>query len=527
MPLHSDSTQLLKAIPSVLEGVSVHVLDGAGAWADSFGERPAGAEQVRVAFPQGELVAEVPSATPALELVEALLATVAERERLEGDMLSMNGSALRLLEQVSIMGETLPKLPAAGSDDEIAALGARACHRAAGVEHVVYVAGHRGKDYCEVVVHDAGEGVCVEDLGLEPLNPVHPVEGLLREVLEADGLVLRNVPEGERLGEPGSVEYLASRQVLGVPVTYGAGEKLVTLGALLLIDRACQASELVEVHDAELGNEEGQIVESFAAMLGAVLGARKGALLSQELSTAQTIQQQVLPDGPMVLDGFDVAAGYFACGAVGGDYFDYVPLADGRTMVVVADVSGHNLASGMVMVGARAMLRTLATVHDRPEEVFTQVAQRMHQDLTRTERFLTAASVTLRPNGRAIEYVSAGHNDLMVYRVATDTVERCSSEDVIFGFVPEPQYRARQLVLEPGDCVLLYTDGISEATNLQDEMFGEERLSAVFAQLAPNRSAQRILDGLVAELDRFRRGQVRGDDVTAVVIRCTHEGGGR
>ena len=98
---------------------------------------------------------------------------------------------------------------------------------------------------------------------------------------------------------------------------------------------------------------------------------------------------------------------------------------------------------------------------------------------------------------------------------------------MIFGFVPEPEYGARQLVLEPGDCVLLYTDGVSEATNLQDEMFGEERLSAVFAQLAPNRSAQRILDGLVAELDRFRRGQVRGDDVTAVVIRCTHEGGGR
>ena len=527
MPLHSDSTQLLKTIPSVLEGVSVHVLDGAGAWADSFGEKPAQAEQIRVPFPQGELVAEVPQATPALELVEALLATVAERERLENDMASMNGSALRLMEQVSIMGETLPRLPAAGTDDEIAALVARACHRAAGVDHVVYVAGVRGKDYCEVVVHDAGEGVDVESMDLEPLNPVHPVEGLLREVLEADGVVLRKVPEGGHLGQPGSVEYLAGRQLLGVPVRYGAGEKRVTLGALLLIDRATLPAELGEGHDPELGNSESEIVESFAAMLGAVLGARKGTRLSQELSTAQTIQQQVLPDGPVELDGFDVAAGYFACGAVGGDYYDYVPLADGRTMVVVADVSGHNLASGMVMVGARAMLRTLATVYDRPAEVFTQVAQRMHQDLTRTERFLTAASVTLRPNGRAIEYVSAGHNDLMVYRVATDTVERCSSEDVIFGFVPEPEYRARQLVLEPGDCVLLYTDGVSEATNLQDEMFGEERLSAVFAQLAPNRSAQRILDGLVAELDRFRRGQVRGDDVTAVVIRCTHEGGGR
>ena len=140
------------------------------------------------------------------------------------------------------------------------------------------------------------------------------------------------------------------------------------------------------------------------------------------------------------------------------------------------------------------------------------------------ERFLTAAAVALRANGRTVDYVSAGHNDLMIYRAATQSVERYASEDVILGFLPAPTYTARQLELEPGDCVLLYTDGITEAVDQAEEMFGEERLAAQLAALASDSSAQQILDGLVAELDRFRDGQRQGDDVTAVVIRCTEQG---
>jgi sigma-B regulation protein RsbU (phosphoserine phosphatase) len=172
-------------------------------------------------------------------------------------------------------------------------------------------------------------------------------------------------------------------------------------------------------------------------------------------------------------------------------------------------------------------LRTMALVHDQPEQVFSRVADLMYEDLTRTERFLTAAAVALQPNGRTVDYVSAGHNDLMVYRANSDSVERLESEDVILGFLPKPEYSARQLQLEPGDCILLYTDGIPEAVDQVGEMYGEDRLSQLFAQLAPNHTAQRILDGIMQELDVFRRGQMGTDDVTAVVIRCTDEGNKR
>ncbi|MFT7535858.1 MAG: hypothetical protein ACI85K_001811, partial [Hyphomicrobiaceae bacterium] len=157
MTIHPDSNALLKAIPLVLEGVSVDVLDTDGVSSVSFGSKQANAQEVRIDVPSGALVASICAEDPSLELVRSLLTSIAERERLESDMESMNGSALRLLEQVSMMGEALPRLSAGGDDTEIAALGARACHRAASVQRVVYVAGDPQKDYCDVVVHDAGE----------------------------------------------------------------------------------------------------------------------------------------------------------------------------------------------------------------------------------------------------------------------------------------------------------------------------------------------------------------------------------
>lgn len=511
MSLHPDSDQLLRAIPSVIDGVRVRVEER------DLGRQP-GVDEVRVALPTGALVAELPPSSGAQALVESVFEAIARRERLEQDMESMDGSSVRLLEQVAMLGEALPRLSAGGDDAEVVSLGARACRRAACVERVVYVSVDAGRELCTVVAHDA------EAAGGQPLADAYPVEGLLQDVLGSGDVVLCDLHAGQPLGAPGSIERLAQRQVLGVPVGYGSGDKRVTLGALLLIDRASSAETMAGMFEDDLGSPEVQVAESFAAMIGAVLGARNVARLGKELSMAQTIQQQILPGGALELGGFDVAAGYFACGAVGGDYFDYVPLADGRTMVVVADVSGHNLASGMVMVGARAMLRTLATVHGEPAEVFAELARRMYQDLTRMERFLTAAAVALRPNGRALDYVNAGHNDLMVYRAASGAVERCESEDVILGFLPTPSYTARQLVLEPGDCVLLYTDGVTEAVDQAEEMYGEERLAARFAALAPGATAQAVLDGLVADLDQFRGGQPPGDDVTAVVIRCTGEG---
>jgi serine phosphatase RsbU (regulator of sigma subunit) len=471
LTIHQASTALLATIPRVMPGVCVHVIDGDGGAAITFGAGTG-------------------------ELVQALLGAVAARERLESDMQSVLGKFEVMQEQLYSYADELPKI-SSGDETQIASGGAEACQRATRVRRVIYLGYQPGKNSCE--------------------------EGFLAEVLSGDGVVVCDVPAGGRLGEPGSAEHLARSQVLGVPVKFGADDKRFLIGALLLIDKLPRDDQPAG-HFQRFDHEEWQIAASYAAILGAVLGARKLAELKKEMKMAETIQRQILPQGPPSLAGFDVAASCLPCGAVGGDYYDYVPLADGRTLVVIADVSGHNLASGMIMVSACSMLRTLASMHREPAQVFEELAARMHGDLTRTERFLTAAAVAMRPGDGSVDFVSAGHNDLFVYRAATDRVERVASEGTILGFVACPTYAQRHLVLSPGDCLLLYTDGITEAMDDNGEMYGEERLAHVFARLAPDQSARRILDGIVEDLERYRRGQVGADDVTAVVLRYGEPG---
>lgn len=522
MPLHESSTRLLERIPEVVADLSIELREVTGE-ACRFGDAVGGDAAARVDLPTGgELLLHAgPGGEVAAEFVTSLLQLVADRERLESDMASMSDSSLQLMEVVSEIGSALPKL--AGGTDEAATaqVAVDACSRAARAKRVVYLSMLPNKGLCEVkaaVTHPSVSEDERDDPSLSLDAHVSANEGLLGEVLGHGDLLQRSVDPERRLGEPGKPEYLAQELVLAVPVTYGHEDKRSTIGVLVLCDRVSGVGEPGE-QVGQFLQAEVEVAQMFALMLGAVIGARKTAELGKELTTAQAIQRQILPDRPVKVAGFDIAADYQACGAVGGDYFDYVRMADGRTMVVVADVSGHNLASGMMMVSARATLRTLAAVRSSPVQVFEEVASTMFDDLMGTERFLTAAAVVLEADADSVEYVSAGHNDLMVYRAATDCVERIASESTILGFLPAPSYESRRVELAPGDCALLFTDGITEATDECGDMYGEDRLCCVLAQLAQRGSARAIVDGVVASVAEFTRSQTGSDDITAVVIR--------
>ena len=535
MSLSPGSTELLKSISGFVPGVGVRVIADNGSELSRFGDvGSAGSEEYRCAIKGAEIIAslgEVDSAAAAL--VSSMLALIKMHERLEDDMESMDRGSSAIQETLFQLTDTLPRLSSGADDHSIAMLGASACKVAASVEHVMFADCAPGKGSCSIVMDSAS------DSGDDNAAPESVVRGcqdsIVAEVLaleEGDAVVLRKVSDGARLGMPGSPEHLARRQVLGVPVTYHAGGRRVVLGALLLLDKVETAFSQADKQAAEkqwpmMGSEETQIAESFAAMIGAVLGARKTAELGKELSMAQAIQRQILPRRSLQLTGFDVAADYQACGAVGGDYFDYVPMADGRTMVAIADVSGHNLASGMMMVSARATLRSLASVCSSLAKFFDDFAASMYDDLTSTERFLTAAAVAMTPNERRVEYVSAGHTDLLVYRAASGEVESVAAEQTILGFLPEPSYASRYIDLDVGDCLLMFTDGITEAVDVNGEMFGEERLRALLVSAAPGRSSREIVGQIFSEVSDFHHDDVASDDVTAVVIKCTGEGGVR
>ena len=335
--------------------------------------------------------------------------------------------------------------------------------------------------------------------------------GIVGEALRSGDTVVLRPARGRPAAE--DPEGLGEREVLGVQVGYDAGGRRVCLGAILLFDKAHPGY----AQQAQLGSEEGQVASSFASMLGAVLGARQTAELGKELSMAQAIQGQILPARPAAVRGFELAGDYRTSGDVGGDYFDYVPMADGRMLVIVADVSGHNLASGMMMVNARATLRALAGNGSDGAHVFTALAGSMYQDLVRTEQFITAAGVVLREGDRRVEIVNAGHNGILHYRVRDRAVRTIGDSSPILGFLPRVDYSPLPVELAPGDCLLMYTDGATEAMDANGEMFGEERLADVLARAA-GRGARGVVDAVLQAVRQFQEPQRRGDDVTVVAI---------
>ncbi|MEE9125845.1 MAG: PP2C family protein-serine/threonine phosphatase, partial [Planctomycetota bacterium] len=397
--------------------------------------------------------------------------------------------------------------------------GLRALMVAVSVERALYLRMNHDLGQAEVLVQ-----VLAQDAGLPLVEPYTGDE----LVFESDGDsvmwravrgpgtgILESVVDPDSLGPIGCPERLAQRQVIAVPVRYGSGDKAVTMGALLIMDKRANAYST----STELGSQETKLASSVGAMLGSVLGTRKVAEFGKELEMGQDMQQQILPSGAPDVVGYDLAGLCTTSAHVGGDYYDFLPLRDGRTMIMIADVSGHNLPSGMMMVSARTTLRLLALQETDCRKIFDELASSMFSDLIKTERFITAAAVTIEETSHRLQIVNAGHNPTMIYRAATDEVEELMADNTVLGFMPAPTHHMLEAELAPGDFVLLYTDGVTESMNIDGEMFGEERLKGVLRSSALG-SATNILSAVFGAVEFHADKTSNEDDITAVVIKA-------
>lgn len=467
------------------------------------------------------LVVTFPRASEAVwqPFVDAWLAVELERQQLEDDLESMSASSLALLEETSMVGHVMTELATGDTEERIVQLGLESLLVGASAERVAYFRYNGSDDVFEFVVQ-----VVYDEIGrravAEPYAGATELggDGLLGAARSANasGCLWR---KNEHSTEGDGPEYFAAREVLAMPVFFGHRAEL--LGVILVYDKRETSYSSVTT----FGSHETKMAGGLASMLAAVLGARKTAELGKELKMANAIQTQILPDRAARVNGFDLAGRCETSGAVGGDYFDYLEMSDGRTLCVVADVSGHNLASGMVMVSARSALRVLTSTECDISQIFSDLAASMYTDLHRTERFITAAGVAIDPANSTVELVNAGHNDTMVYRSESGTVERLPSADTILGFVSGVTYESTEHSLMPGDVVVLYTDGVTEAQNAAGEMFEEARLAEVI-RVSAGGTAQEILDTVYRSVAEFA-DEADSDDVTAIVVKYLGEKDGR
>jgi sigma-B regulation protein RsbU (phosphoserine phosphatase) len=308
------------------------------------------------------------------------------------------------------------------------------------------------------------------------------------------------------------------------------------------------------VHIARYQGDPGEVtnwvpaVQSLAAQISSTLhGARVYAQtlaqqrVAQELALAGQIQASFLPDALPDLPGWQLAAVLEPARETSGDFYDLIPLPNGQLGILVADVADKGMGAALYMALCRTLIRTYAAEHHtRPDRVLSATNRRILMD-ARADLFVAVFYGVLDPATGTLTYCNAGHNPPYLFHglnppgghnppgaQSGDTVQALRGTGMVLGVIEEATWRREVVQLAPGDVLLLYTDGITEAQNQQQAFFGEQRLLEVIqantvtqvnAGTQANRPvAQDIQDALLAELRAFVGDAPQVDDITLMVI---------
>jgi serine phosphatase RsbU (regulator of sigma subunit) len=237
-----------------------------------------------------------------------------------------------------------------------------------------------------------------------------------------------------------------------------------------------------------------------------------------ELLAARRIQQHLLPDGPPTLPGFDIAGMTYPAAFAAGDYFDYLPMRDGLMGFVVADVSGHGIGPAIVTASTQAYLRSLAELHTEVDEIL-KLANAILCRETKDNLFVTLLLAKLDPGTRSFVYASAGHPTGYILGSSGEVKAHLESTGPPLGIMPDAIFPVGcPMALEPGDLVLLLTDGLPEARSPEDSSFGIERAIDVVRNNR-DQTAGEIVASVYRALQGFSRRDAPLDDVTVVVIK--------
>ncbi|MFI5370439.1 MAG: PP2C family protein-serine/threonine phosphatase [Candidatus Eisenbacteria bacterium] len=237
--------------------------------------------------------------------------------------------------------------------------------------------------------------------------------------------------------------------------------------------------------------------------------------LEGELVLAREIQMGLVPSTPMTFGPWDVQGQVVPARQVGGDYFDYFPLGEDRIGVAIADVSGKGVPAALLMSNLEATLRAYGT-GDRPiPEMIRAVNMRM--SLTSSAgKFITLFYAEIDRAAEVIRFTNAGHNYPLLRR-ADGTLEELKAGGLLLGLFSDAKYEMGEVPFGPGDALLMYSDGISEAFDERGDQYGEVRLMELWTSLASSTAAEAVTR-LFAELERFRGRAPQSDDMTVVMI---------
>jgi serine phosphatase RsbU (regulator of sigma subunit) len=235
----------------------------------------------------------------------------------------------------------------------------------------------------------------------------------------------------------------------------------------------------------------------------------------QELTLAQQTQESLLPRFIPQFENFRIHAFNSPTRYVGGDFYDFLQLSSGEWMGVLADVSGKGMPAALLSSMVLGALSMEFRSRPQPQEVLNRVNQLLCEK-SLPFQFVTLFLFLLSPQGMG-QFISAGHNPAYLFRSATGKIEELTSDAYILGLFDFASYQPRTLHLDKGDILVVYSDGLTDAQNQQEEMFGEERLLQIIRQEAPSGSYA-IEQRFLKAIEEFTQGMPQSDDITFVVV---------
>jgi phosphoserine phosphatase RsbU/P len=298
-------------------------------------------------------------------------------------------------------------------------------------------------------------------------------------------------------------------------VSYSRNLKLLFENETGVLERVSQG-DLSRMVPVATRDEFGLIAGHTNSMIE---GLRHRLQLLGALKLAEEVQRTLLPARPPKVVGVDLSGTSIYCYEIGGDYYDYLSLPEGRLGVVVADVSGHGIDAALFMTAARAFVISAAQGFRNPAGLVRDVNRHLTRDSTPTSQFITLFLLEIDPAGKTLRWVRAGHEPAVVFSPVTGAFSELGGDGLALGVVEEIDYREyAQEGWDPGTVIVIGTDGITETRNPSGEFFGSARLRDVIRDHAAA-PVERIQSAVIEAVHGFRGESPQEDDVTLVVVK--------
>jgi len=241
--------------------------------------------------------------------------------------------------------------------------------------------------------------------------------------------------------------------------------------------------------------------------------------MSKELEVAAKIQRQIIPKDIHEICGLAIANYFEPAKEIGGDYYDYTKLSENSFTVTIADVSGKGMPAALLLALGRSVLKTLSIIGDtKPREDLNELNRIIYPDISE-DMFITIFHSKYYRDTKTLYYSNAGHNPIVIYKAKKKRIELHSVKGAAIGFMEHYDYKQGELRLDIGDIALYYTDGLSEAVNLERELFGIDRIKEILLEnheKNPDEIKTKILERVTA----FRGEAEQEDDLTFVILKC-------